>query len=88
MRLAEEVTEPATFVATQVYTPLFSIDTPRMRRAASPVSLQKETRRETSPLNHTLWVAHDANCAVAFYISVMLLGLSLSLLSNVRYSFK
>lgn len=39
LRLAEEVTEPATFVATQEYTPPSSADTPRMRRAASPVSL-------------------------------------------------
>lgn len=30
LMLAEEVTEPNTFVATQVYTPLSSTDTPRI----------------------------------------------------------
>lgn len=39
VRLAEEVTEPATFVAIQVYTPLSSTETPRIRRVASSVSL-------------------------------------------------
>lgn len=39
LRLAEEVTDPATFIATQVYLPLSSIVTPRIHRVASPVSL-------------------------------------------------
>lgn len=47
LRLAEEVTEPATFVATQVYTPQSSTDTPRIRRAASPVSLKWNDREQS-----------------------------------------
>lgn len=41
LRLAEEVTVPAVFVATQVYTPLSSTDASWIHRDASPVSLQK-----------------------------------------------
>lgn len=46
VRLAEDVTEPATFVATQVYTPLSSSDTPTIRRVASSVSLYQHGRKE------------------------------------------
>lgn len=52
LRLAEEETEPAALVATQVYTPLSSTVAPRMRRTASSVSLQQERRMDVSEVTH------------------------------------